>query len=85
RSVLPVVRSPNRSMERTLGQVFLTFNEETKRSLLPNEVTSMDTVKALFVRSFPHSLTMRWFDDPMKKVYILDRSTNVFYELEDLR
>ena len=67
------------------GQVFLTYNEETKKSQLPNEVTSMDTVKALFVRAFPKNLNMQWFDSPLKKIYILDRITSVYYEVDDLR
>lgn len=66
------------------GQVFLVYRCETKRAILPNEVTSIDTVRALFVRSFPKSLSMRWFDSPYRKIYILDSATNVFYELEDL-
>ena len=67
------------------GQVFLMFHNETKRALLPNEVTSLDTVRALFVRSFPHWLSMRWFDSPSHKIYILDRTSGIFYELDDLR
>ena len=67
------------------GQVFLVFHSETKRALLPNEVTSIDTVRALFVRSFPRSLSMRFFESPLHKIYILDQTTNIFYELDDLR
>ena len=32
------------------GLVFLVYRGETKRALLPNEVSFIDTVKALFVR-----------------------------------
>ena len=67
------------------GQVFLVYHNETKRAVLPNEVTSLDTVRALFVRSFPHSLSMRWFDAPSHKIYILDHTSGIFYELDDLR
>lgn len=65
--------------------MFLVYHSETKRALLPNEVTSVDTVRALFVRSFPHSLSMRSFDSPSRKIYILDRTSGIFYELDDLR
>lgn len=67
------------------GLVFLQYGNETKRALLPNEITSIDTVKALFVRSFPKQLTMQYMDSPVVKIYIHDSSNNMFYELEDLR
>jgi len=67
------------------GLVFLQYRNETKRALLPNEITSIDTVKALFVRSFPKQLTMEYLDSPMVKIYIHDSSKDMFYELEDLR
>ena len=65
--------------------MFLVYHNETRRAVLPNEVTSVDTVRALFVRSFPHSLSMRWFDAPSHKIYILDQMSGIFYELDDLR
>ena len=46
----------------------------------------MDTVRALFVRSFPEHLSMRWFEEhPMCRIYVKASSSDVFYELEDLR
>ncbi|GBL84119.1 Coiled-coil domain-containing protein CG32809, partial [Araneus ventricosus] len=65
--------------------VFLQYQSETKRALLPNEITSMDTVRALFVRSFPKQLTMEYLDSPHIRVYIHDPAKDMFYELEDLR
>ncbi|GFT25386.1 coiled-coil domain-containing protein CG32809 [Trichonephila clavipes] len=72
---------------RTDGKslVFLQYQSETKRALLPNEITSMDTVRALFVRSFPKQLTMEYLDSPHIRVYIHDPAKDMFYELEDLR
>ncbi|XP_063241926.1 uncharacterized protein LOC134542024 isoform X5 [Bacillus rossius redtenbacheri] len=67
------------------GLVFLQYRNETKRALLPNEITSIDTVKALFVRSFPKQLTMEYLDSPHVKIYIHDSSKDMFYELEDHR
>ena len=49
-SELPVVRTPSKTLEKPLGIVYLIFRGETKRALLPNEITSVITVKALFVR-----------------------------------
>ncbi|XP_050302827.1 coiled-coil domain-containing protein AGAP005037 isoform X13 [Anthonomus grandis grandis] len=85
RSSLPVVRTPSKTLERPLGLVFLQYRNETKRALLPNEITSLDTVRALFVRSFPKQLTMEYMDSPNVKIYMHDSSKDMFYELEDLR
>uniref|UniRef100_T1JCW6 Actin interacting protein 3-like C-terminal domain-containing protein n=1 Tax=Strigamia maritima TaxID=126957 RepID=T1JCW6_STRMM len=85
RSSLPVVRTPNKTLERPLGLVFLQYRSETKRALLPNEITSLDTVKALFVRSFSKQLTMEYLDSTHIRIYIHDPSKDMFYELEDLR
>ncbi|CAM1326718.1 SRCIN1 (predicted) [Pycnogonum litorale] len=85
RSSLPIVRTPSKSLERPLGVVFLQFRSETKRALLPNEVTSMDTVKALFVRSFSKQLTMEYLDSAHLRIYIHDPAKDMFYELEELR
>lgn len=67
------------------GLVFLQYRTETKRALLPNEITSIDTVRALFVRSFPRQLTMAYLEGPNVKIYIHDASKDMFYELEDVR
>ncbi|XP_040572827.1 uncharacterized protein [Lepeophtheirus salmonis] len=84
KSTLPVVRTPSKTLERPLGLVFLIYRGETKRALLPNEITSKDTVKALFVRSFGKSLTMEYMDSPRVKIYIHDSAKDIFYELENL-
>jgi SRC kinase signaling inhibitor 1 len=68
-----------------LGLVFLQYRSETKRALLPNEITSIDTVRALFVRSFPRQLSMAYLEGPNVKIYIHDSSKDMFYELEDVR
>ncbi len=81
---LPVVRTPSKTLERPLGIVFLIYRGETKRALLPNEVTSIITVKALFVRSFQKVLTLDYMDLPRVRIYILEQSKDEFYELDDL-
>jgi len=85
RSSLPIVRTQSRAHDRSLGLVFLQYRNETKRALLPNEITSPDTVKALFVRSFPKQLTMDYLDSRNIRIYIHDQAKDMFYELEDLR
>ena len=67
------------------GLVFLIFRDETKKALLPNEITHLDTVRAMFVRSFPGKLTMSYLESPKRKIYILEARTNIYYQLEDLR
>lgn len=84
KTTLPVVRTPSKTLERPLGLVFLIYRGETKRALLPNEITSVDTVKALFVRSFNKILTMDYMDSPRVKIYIHDGAKDIFYELEQL-
>ena len=84
KAVLPVVRTPSKTLERPLGLVFLVYRGETKRALLPNEITIIDTVKALFVRSFGRALTMEYLDSPRVKIYIHDSPKDIFYELENL-
>lgn len=86
RASLPIVRTMSKTLDRSLGLVFLQYRNVTKRSLLPNEITSMDTVKALYVRSFPRELTMAYFDDRDRvRIYIHDQSKDVFNDLVDLR
>jgi hypothetical protein len=67
------------------GVVFLVFRDETKKALLPNEITSLDTVRALFVRAFPGKLTMEMLESPRNKIYILETTSSIFFQLEDLR
>ena len=79
-----MVRTTSKTLERPLGLVFLVYRGETKRALLPNEITTVDTVKALFVRSFGRALTMEYLDSPRVKIYIHDSAKDIFYELENL-
>ena len=85
KAVLPVVRTTSKTLERPLGLVFLVYRGETKRALLPNEITVVDTVKALFVRSFGRALTMEYLDSPRVKIYIHDSAKDIFYELENVQ
>ena len=65
------------------GLVFLVFADQTKKSLLPNEITTLDTVRALFVRAFP-DLSLEMLESPRRKIYILDPATSIYFQLEDL-
>ncbi|XP_078703711.1 uncharacterized protein LOC144928890 isoform X3 [Branchiostoma floridae x Branchiostoma belcheri] len=85
RSSLPVVRTPILSKEKSKGIVYLQVNDETKRSIMPNEVTGLDTVRAMFVRAFPHRLTMQIMEQPHIKIYIRDSKSDVYYELEEMK
>lgn len=83
RTSLPIVRSASTSLEKPLGLVFLVCGDQTKKSLLPNEITTLDTVRALFVRAFP-DLSLEMLESPRRKIYILDPATNIYFQLEDL-
>uniref|UniRef100_A0A2K6PCH1 KIAA1217 n=1 Tax=Rhinopithecus roxellana TaxID=61622 RepID=A0A2K6PCH1_RHIRO len=52
---------------------------------MPNEITSADTIRALFVSAFPQQLTMKMLESPSVAIYIKDESRNVYYELNDVR
>lgn len=69
---------------RSLGHIYLQYNCETKQANLPNELTAIDTVRALFVCAFPHMLTMEYMSLPHVKIYIYNPSCNIFYELRDI-
>uniref|UniRef100_A0A1I7VV54 AIP3 domain-containing protein n=1 Tax=Loa loa TaxID=7209 RepID=A0A1I7VV54_LOALO len=70
---------------RSFGVVYLEFNDEVKRALLPPSVRSIDTIRALFLRSFPQ-LTSQYLSLPYVKIYIQEPSKGqLFYELDDLR
>ncbi|XP_066089672.1 sickle tail protein homolog isoform X17 [Saccopteryx bilineata] len=85
RASLPVVRSTNQTKERSLGVLYLQYGDETKQLRMPNEITSADTIRALFVSAFPQQLTMKMLESPSVAIYIKDESRNVYYELNDIR
>jgi len=64
--------------------LFLQYKDEIKRVNMPNSISSLDTVKALFVTSFPGKLSMVRIDE-RGLIYVKDKEADIFYELEDLR
>ncbi|XDV27375.1 hypothetical protein PO909_030916 [Leuciscus waleckii] len=85
RASLPVVKSSYQTKDRSLGVLYLQYGEETKQIRMPNEVTSVDTLRALFVSSFPQHLTMKTLESPSVAIYIKDDMRNMYYELTDVR
>ncbi|XP_029935020.1 sickle tail protein homolog isoform X3 [Myripristis murdjan] len=85
RASLPVVRSTNQTKDRSLGVLYLQYGDETKQIRMPNEITSTDTVRALFVSAFPQQLTMKMLESPSVAVYVKDDMRNMYYELSDVR
>uniref|UniRef100_A0A4W3GSY6 KIAA1217 n=1 Tax=Callorhinchus milii TaxID=7868 RepID=A0A4W3GSY6_CALMI len=85
RTSLPVVRSTNQTKDRSLGVLYLQYGDEIKKIAMPNEITTMDTVHALFVGAFHQQLTMKVLESQNVAVYIKDEARNVYYELSDLR
>ncbi|XP_036411391.1 sickle tail protein homolog [Megalops cyprinoides] len=85
RASLPVVRSTNQTKDRSLGVLYLQYGDETKQIRMPNEITSADTIRALFVSAFPQQLSMKMLESPSVAVYIKDDVRNMYYELSDVR
>ncbi|XP_067434381.1 sickle tail protein homolog isoform X15 [Thunnus thynnus] len=85
RASLPVVRSTNQTKDRSLGVLYLQYGDETKQIRMPNEITSIDTVRALFVSAFSQQLTMKMLESPSVAVYVKDDMRNMYYELTDVR
>lgn len=52
---------------------------------MPNEITGVDTIRALFVSAFPQHLTMKMLESPSVAVYVKDDMRNMYYELNDVR
>ncbi|XP_056123481.1 sickle tail protein homolog isoform X3 [Rhinichthys klamathensis goyatoka] len=85
RASLPVVKASNQTKDRSLGVLYLQYGEETKQIRMTNDVTSADTLRALFVSSFPQHLTMKTLESPSVAIYIKDDMRNMYYELTDVR
>ncbi|XP_072235057.1 sickle tail protein homolog isoform X2 [Leuresthes tenuis] len=85
RASLPVVRSTNQTKDRSLGVLYLQYGDETKQIRMPNEITSIDTIRALFVSAFPQQLNMKMLESPSVAVYVKDDMRNMYYELSDVR
>ncbi|XP_041423349.1 sickle tail protein isoform X13 [Xenopus laevis] len=85
RASLPVVRSNNQTKERSLGVLFLQYGDDTKKMQMPNEITGIDTIRALFVSAFAQQLTMKILESPNTAIYIKDDGRNIYYELSDVR
>uniref|UniRef100_A0A8C4QYB3 Uncharacterized protein n=1 Tax=Eptatretus burgeri TaxID=7764 RepID=A0A8C4QYB3_EPTBU len=84
RPSLPIVRSPNKSRERPLGMLYLQLGEEVRQIVMPNTVTSLDTVRALFVRAFPQQLSMDIMSRPDVAICTWDSKRNAYHPLEDV-
>ncbi|XP_014904963.1 sickle tail protein homolog isoform X23 [Poecilia latipinna] len=85
RASLPVVRSTNQTKDRSLGVLYLQHGDETKQIRMPNEITSIDTIRALFVSAFPQHLNMKMLESPSAVMYVKDDMRNMYYELADVR
>ncbi|XP_019897304.2 sickle tail protein homolog isoform X17 [Esox lucius] len=85
RASLPVVRSTNQTRDRSLGVLYLQYGDDTQQIRMPNEITSGDTIRALFVSAFPQQLTMKMLESPSVAIYVKDDLRNMYYELTDVR
>ncbi|KAL6489268.1 hypothetical protein MHYP_G00030090 [Metynnis hypsauchen] len=85
RASLPVVRTANQTKDRSLGVLYLQYGDDMKQIRMPNEITSADTVRALFVSAFPQQLSMKMLESPSTAIYVKDDMRNMYYELSDIR
>ncbi|XP_017571438.1 sickle tail protein homolog isoform X4 [Pygocentrus nattereri] len=85
RASLPVVRTANQTKDRSLGVLYLQYGDDMKQIRMPNEITSADTVRALFVSAFPLQLSMKMLESPSTAIYVKDDMRNMYYELSDIR
>lgn len=67
------------------GVLYLQYGDDTKQIRMPNEITSVDTIRALFVSAFSHQLNMKMLESPSTAIYVKDETRNVYYELTDVR
>ncbi|XP_077392062.1 uncharacterized protein LOC144030031 isoform X2 [Festucalex cinctus] len=84
RSSLPIGRSSSQARE-PVGVLYLQYGDETKQIRMPAEISSEDTLRALFVTAFPQQLTMKKLQSPNMAIYIKDTRRNVYFDLEDIR
>ncbi|XP_060777358.1 sickle tail protein homolog isoform X7 [Neoarius graeffei] len=67
------------------GVLYLQYGDDTKQIRMPNEITTVDTVQALFVSAFPQQLSMKMLESPSTAIYVKDDMRNMYYELSDVR
>merc|ERR1719312_2104676 len=66
------------------GTVYLLLGNQCKKAIMPNQITSLITIRALFVRAFPDQLTLPYLEQSNVAIYFHDQAKDVFRELEDL-
>lgn len=81
---------PLKALKRSLylslsGVLYLQYGDDTKQIRMPNEITTVDTVQALFVSAFPQQLSMKMLESPSTAIYVKDDMRNMYYELSDVR
>ncbi|XP_051944076.1 sickle tail protein [Hippocampus zosterae] len=84
RSSLPIGRSSSQAGE-SVGVLYLQYGDQTKQIGMPAEISSEETLRALFVAAFPQQLTMKKLQSPNMAIYIKDTRRNVYFDLEDIR
>lgn len=67
------------------GVLYLQYGDETKQIQVSSGVSSLDAVRALFVKAFPQQLTLKLLQSPNTVICIKDSSRNSYYGLEDVR
>nr|XP_039261678.1 uncharacterized protein LOC120337846 isoform X2 [Styela clava] len=84
RASLPIVRTDSGSKNRP-RVVYLQYEGETRVAELPSELTSLDTIRALFVQSYPGLLTMPVLDKQRHGLMIKNTKTGKFDEIDNVK
>ncbi|XP_076823798.1 uncharacterized protein LOC143469837 isoform X3 [Clavelina lepadiformis] len=84
RSSLPIIRSRSRSRESPLGVIYLEYCGERRVAILPNELTSLDTIRALFVQTYPGLLTMPMLDPQRHAIHLKNKKSGNYDEIENV-
>lgn len=67
------------------GVVYLQYKGETKAANLPPELTSLDTIRALFVQSYQGLLTMPVLDKQLHAIMLKNTKNGKFEEIENVK
>ncbi|CAL8319840.1 unnamed protein product [Boreogadus saida] len=78
-------KSVELSAEEDVCVLYLQYGDESRQIRMPNQISSVDTVRAMFVGAFPQQLTMKMLESPSVAVYVKDDMRNMYYELADVR
>ena len=67
------------------GIIHLEYSGQSRAAVLPNEVTSLDTIRALFVQAYPGLLTMPMLNPQRHTLLLKNKKDGTFDEINNIR